>query len=560
MSQPFEILYETALVATLLTAPLTFLLLRLYRRYVLRTMGRRVRPDQDASVAMPAPDLGLPVAAPELVYLTDDSSTESTSSGDLYVRMRTMSRRATVIYAAGGLCYAALMTAWTSAKLFAAAIPGITFSQAWMALRRVPAAAWLQLLWLLVTLLSLFVYPALLVINLVTVRNRRSRYTTVGVYVAVYLILTTVDIIFWPSEDRLVMFAIWAIANLAPTLFMAGFLYRGLQGVGPMVYAFMICASFAPMLALGALAANTLDLCCNILIIILPLTVAAGSLLLLVLKWLYQRKQISESSLLADSIWLVFALMYALCLGGDAYTALVTLAGFVLYKITTGVGFALSTLRERRRGGQGAPQLLFLRVFALGRRSEQLYTAVSNAWRYIGSIRLITGPDLATSTVEPHDFFDFVSGGLHSAFIHSSGALERRVATMDLAPDPDGRFRVNDFFCYEDTWRMVLSRLASDNVVVLSDLRQFSAQNAGCIYEITELVNRVPMERVLFVVDESTDEAFLGQTIHDAWVKMALDSPNRQTARSQVRLLRHSAKRSGDYDGLLRALATTGRQ
>ena len=76
----------------------------------------------------------------------------------------------------------------------------------------------------------------------------------------------------------------------------------------------------------------------------------------------------------------------------------------------------------------------------------------------IGNVLFITGPDLAAATVKPHDFLDFLSGKLSTRFIDSEEAIKRSIKEMDLVPDPDGRFRIKDFFCYEDTWRMVLSR------------------------------------------------------------------------------------------------------
>ena len=55
------------------------------------------------------------------------------------------------------------------------------------------------------------------------------------------------------------------------------------------------------------------------------------------------------------------------------------------------------------------PTLLLLRVFALGHRSERLFDALSKRWLRAGSISMIAGPDLVTSTVEPHEFLDFIN-------------------------------------------------------------------------------------------------------------------------------------------------------
>ena len=58
--------------------------------------------------------------------------------------------------------------------------------------------------------------------------------------------------------------------------------------------------------------------------------------------------------------------------------------------------------------------------------------------------------------------------------------LDRRLRELDLGPDPDGRFRVNEFICYPDTWRMALSRLleSDPSQSVLVNLRGFSADRS----------------------------------------------------------------------------------
>ena len=103
--------------------------------------------------------------------------------------------------------------------------------------------------------------------------------------------------------------------------------------------------------------------------------------------------------------------------------------------------------------------LTFLRVFSLGRRSEALLDSVARYWRHIGSVQMIAGPDLARSTVQPHQFLDFLSGKLTRHFVRDRASLERRMAERDHAPDPDGRFRINNFFCHADSWQAVLPRI-----------------------------------------------------------------------------------------------------
>jgi hypothetical protein len=176
-------------------------------------------------------------------------------------------------------------------------------------------------------------------------------------------------------------------------------------------------------------------------------------------------------------------------------------------------------------------------------------------WRYAGGIRLIAGPDLATATIEPHEFLNFLSGKLARQFIDDPQALDLRVSEMNPQPDYDGQFRVSDFFCYDNTWRLVLSHLVGQSDVVLMDLRGFSAQNSGCIFEINELINMMPLERVLFIVDDTTDEAFLRQTLQQSWARRKATSSNRRSESGLLHLFRLERLGDRELQGLLHALA-----
>jgi hypothetical protein len=279
---------------------------------------------------------------------------------------------------------------------------------------------------------------------------------------------------------------------------------------------------------------------------------AVGWLTLQLLKWLYLHKRQSGQSLVIDPIWLIFGYFTSAYMVFESpWWILSFVVAFALYKIVTWTGFYF--LYRKRKNVKGR-ELLLLRVFSLGKRSEQLYSAIARVWRYVVNIRFITGPDLATSTVEPHNFLDYISGRLRHHFIDSAETLERRIHDADVFPDLDGRYRVHDFFCYDDTWKMVLSRLAKDSDVILMDLRNFSRTNAGCVFEINELINHVSLKSTVFVIDKTTDEAFLRESIESASQRLGSDSPNRGSC-TEVHLFHYDETRSRGFDSLLRALS-----
>jgi hypothetical protein len=267
----------------------------------------------------------------------------------------------------------------------------------------------------------------------------------------------------------------------------------------------------------------------------------------LVLRWIgarYERKRISDQSITLDAIWLFFSLAHSIGLVFEAPAWILTgPAAFLVFRVAARAGFAV-TLSGRVGAGAGS-RLLVLRVFALGRRGERLFSGVTTHWRHVGSVQLIAGPDLATTTVEPHEFLDFVHGELARRFIDGLATLGRRLGEMDVEPDRDGRYRVNDFFCFDNAWKMVVSRLARDSDAVLVDLRGFSRQNAGVVFELTELADVVPFGRVVMTVDDTTDEPFLQETVENARREMDATSPNRDADAGRpvvVRLHRRSLR------------------
>ena len=170
--------------------------------------------------------------------------------------------------------------------------------------------------------------------------------------------------------------------------------------------------------------------------------------------------------------------------------------------------------------------LLLLRVFALGRRSEQFFHVLSKWWRRTGSVSMIAGPDLLTAVVEPYEFLDFVSGKLSRQFVQGEADLQQRLALLDKRADPDSLYRVNEFFCHADTWQMTMRQLARESNAVLMDLRSFSPENQGCLYELEQLLDIVDLAQVTFLVDETTDLRFLEKTLQMLWNNVNIDSPN----------------------------------
>lgn len=124
--------------------------------------------------------------------------------------------------------------------------------------------------------------------------------------------------------------------------------------------------------------------------------------------------------------------------------------------------------------------------------------------------------------------------------------------------DVDGRFRIAQFFCHDDSWQLALRKLEKDSDVVLMDLRGFSQSNRGCVFEINELLDAVLLGHIVFVVDRTTDERFLTQVFANAWATVTRASPNWSDPAPCVRLYRFDGNVGQNIPALVATVANVG--
>lgn len=502
-----------ALIASaLLTYPIARVLLFFYKRSIRRSMETASNAPETSS--RPA------VAARPAVALSEIEIDADRDGGALYAQPW----KAAAVYAAAGALFASVFTA---AYLLS------------MGERTIYPVRTLFLFWV-------FFWPAVLAISVVVATTRR-RVLLFTAYFAVLTILVIAAQVRSPSLGWLALPFHWLTTAGVPTLVTAAYLARRVRTIGPLVLTFVFLAitgSLAlvsivnehawPALASAAGRAFEAGLGAQQvfwILLIVPMIVFAF-LGWYLLKWIarqYERKRFSDETLTVESIVLLFAVAISISLtfAGTAYffTGLVAFAAF---KTATYAGFALTARKLAPR------RLLLLRVFALGKHSERLFDVVRAHWLRIGGMTLIAGPDLISSTFEPHEFFRFLAGDAGGGFVTDEADLNRRVAQLDSRPDPDGRYRVDEFFCRTNTWRPTMRALAARSDAVLMDLRGFTQENEGCLFELGELLNLVDLERIVLVIDRDTHRDFLSWALHDRWSRLSGESINRKYSAPQV--------------------------
>lgn len=222
---------------------------------------------------------------------------------------------------------------------------------------------------------------------------------------------------------------------------------------------------------------------------------------------IYAAKLIGDETLLLLQWWFVATIGYASALTPLGPYAVA--AGFVPCAVFLVLLLASFPLQRPRR--EPRVRLLLLRTFGARRRSTRLLRDLTRQWRWVGSVELIIAPDLATEALSPDELVDFISFRLPRRFVRDESMIGRRLESLDLRPDRDGRYRVNELMCHDDTWRPTVEALMSNVDVILLDLRGFGPHNAGVVDELERLAALVPLHKVVALVDETTDiNAFRG--------------------------------------------------
>ena len=82
----------------------------------------------------------------------------------------------------------------------------------------------------------------------------------------------------------------------------------------------------------------------------------------------------------------------------------------------------------------------------------------------------------------------------------------------------------------------MISLIGYSDLVVM-DLRGFTSERRGCIFELSALIDTLPLERVVLLTDRTTDMALLRQTLARLWETMDSASPNAGSGTGRLRVI-----------------------
>jgi Putative peptidoglycan binding domain len=183
--------------------------------------------------------------------------------------------------------------------------------------------------------------------------------------------------------------------------------------------------------------------------------------------------------------------------------------------------------------------IAYLRLFE---NQPRVRTFIQGAWREFGYVHLLR----SAAAVRPSEFrLAKRSPDFSGLFITSRDQFITRLdgsspeasakhwrAFRDIGPltirawDWYGSYPPRAFLCHGSIWREAVDVLLARVDLVVLDLSGFMPYNRGTRYELQRVVDRFPVERVIFLADKRSDLRFLSEQIQGAWQNMAVGSPN----------------------------------
>jgi hypothetical protein len=496
-----------AVATTVILAPI---LVMLYRRRVERLMREDLSggTPSEPSAAAPPPDTPVPARVLHARELVAETSRRSSVA----VTARSRLIRVALAYAAAGLAHALVLTLMYGVKYEDLVSPRIG--------------------WIIFAVFSLATVAT--VLHILAASGRLQAGLFAAIVLGLYLLSGTA---------RGLAKTVFMVNVLVPALIFMVFNFRYWRGIAPLAFILCACGAIGWILAFQLvhepLAPPTPELW------VARLTGAAvgiglGYLALRSLASLYARKWFSDQEFFIDIWWLIYTLiqtMFLILTTGAEYTG-----ALIAFPIFLGVKRLLLRALRPRSDDTRPPRLLVLRVFGHDRRTEAFFDRLARTWRCFGPVLLIAGRDLALRTIGPVDLVAFLSGRLARHYVADGRSRARAIASLDERPDPDGRFRINPFFCREHMWRETFRDLAQWCDAVVMDMRGFAKNRVGAHYELQELACQHGAKPVLLIVDQTTELAALSNLIaieggvagpHDAnWTLLHAEKESSRTADS----------------------------
>lgn len=166
--------------------------------------------------------------------------------------------------------------------------------------------------------------------------------------------------------------------------------------------------------------------------------------------------------------------------------------------------------------------LLALRVFGSPYLTD--FLRLTKSWKWMGTTQRLDGPE--TTGDKGSDIIHYLTGQIDKSIVETQEELEASIKKFNTSPDKKLCFTLNSMQCMDATWKEALQYLLNKADVVVMDFSNLSEKNKGVAFELNKLFDQFATNRLVFLVNDSTDMKVLEEISNQAWNNRSDSSPN----------------------------------
>jgi hypothetical protein len=194
--------------------------------------------------------------------------------------------------------------------------------------------------------------------------------------------------------------------------------------------------------------------------------------------------------------------------------------------------------------GQAPKRVLYLyNFYSFTAQTDE----VEGLFRRFGPVYFLGSPATESMT---HMFDVRVKENLVSEMLVTPERIDSFLQSSSEEPFPPGNKSVGNqpsyltggypqysLLCSDGSWQYAVKRLFEIADTVVIDAAGYTPERGGLNWELGYVVNHVPTERILALIDEQTHAKALSDQFSKAWLEMGSGSPNNRPAAGPVRFV-----------------------
>ena len=99
-----------------------------------------------------------------------------------------------------------------------------------------------------------------------------------------------------------------------------------------------------------------------------------------------------------------------------------------------------------------------------------------------------------------------------------------------------GTYKNFTLYCFDNIWKKAVQQILPVSKAVLMDLRGFTPGRKGCRYEIGLLIDKYPINKIVFLADEGPGIEAIKEMVKEQWKNMSALSPNSNIKNPELKI------------------------